>query len=75
MARVKTRSRLRRLRDASGLYARDVASAVGMPLRVYQAWEVEGFPPQVLRAVRMARVLGCTVEDMVGGDGEPDEKA
>lgn len=60
-----TARRLKELREDSGLYAREVAERARIPFGAYAYWEARGIPPQVYRAARIARVLGCSVEDLL----------
>lgn len=57
-------SKLKRLREGAGLYARELSKAAGMTLRSYQKWEAKGLPPTVYRAISIARALGCSVEEL-----------
>lgn len=59
---------LRALRNERGLYAREVAKTAGIAVGTYVQWECHGVPPQVGAAVRLARALGCSVEDLLDED-------
>lgn len=59
---------LKKMRNECGLYAREVAERAGMPFGSYMFWESRGIPPQVYHAARIARALGCSVEDLLDED-------
>jgi DNA-binding XRE family transcriptional regulator len=41
-----------------------VARAANIPVRLYQKYEYGDIVPLVTRAIRIAKVLGCKVEDL-----------
>jgi DNA-binding XRE family transcriptional regulator len=65
-------ARIQQLRAAAGLTQAALALAVGVPIATVQAWEQARRVPRLQTAVKLARVLGTTVEALAGdlGQGE-----
>jgi DNA-binding XRE family transcriptional regulator len=65
-------ARIQQLRAAAGLTQAALALAVGVPITTVQAWEQARRVPRLQAAVKLARVLGTTVETLAGdlGQGE-----
>jgi DNA-binding XRE family transcriptional regulator len=57
-------------RRRNGYMQKEVAQIVGISLRAYQKYENEGQVPNTRTAIRIARVLGSTVESLWGGNPE-----
>jgi transcriptional regulator with XRE-family HTH domain len=57
---------LRALREKAGLTLRELARQVGEHPSNVSYWERTGHPPRSAVLVRMAQVLGVTVEDVLG---------
>jgi DNA-binding XRE family transcriptional regulator len=55
--------RIQRVRAEAGKTQNDIAAAAEVPLTTYQSWEVDRREPSWRSLVRLARVLGCVVED------------
>ena len=64
--------RLQRLRLDAGLTQAQLADAAGTPLSSLQNWEIDRREPGLRAAVRFARTLGVTVEDLA--DTSPVEE-
>jgi transcriptional regulator with XRE-family HTH domain len=56
--------RLQRLRAAAGLTQAQVAEAAGVPVSSLQNWEIDRREPGFRAAVRLAKGLGVTAEDL-----------
>jgi transcriptional regulator with XRE-family HTH domain len=65
--------RLQRLRAAAGLTQTQVAAAAGVPVSSLQNWEIDRREPGLRAAVRLAKALGVTAEDLA--DTAPVEDA
>ena len=64
---------LRKKRQSLGLTQAQFASKANMPLRTYKRYEAdtenkEHRTPDAITAIKIARVLGSTVEELWGGD-------
>ncbi|MHB8145774.1 MAG: substrate-binding domain-containing protein [Vulcanimicrobiaceae bacterium] len=70
MARIEA-SRLEELRLAQGLSQRALSAAAGTTRQAIGAIEAGRMQPGVAIALKLARALGTTVEDLFGGDAEP----
>ncbi|MBC3938550.1 XRE family transcriptional regulator [Anaerotruncus massiliensis (ex Liu et al. 2021)] len=57
---------LRAAREASGKTQAQVARETGIPEQMYQRYEYDKCEPGVRTAIRIARVLGSTVETLFG---------
>lgn len=62
----KNRFRLREVRLEKDMTQSEVASAAKLSRRFYVALETERQEPRVVAALRVARVLDSTVEDLFG---------
>jgi transcriptional regulator with XRE-family HTH domain len=63
---AKTASRLRALREAAGLSVREVARQIGEQHTNVLYWETNGNLPRSDVLLPLARVLGVTVEELLG---------
>ena len=62
----------KRQRKRTGLTQEQVADALGIPLRSLQAYEEGEYSPPFDRAVRLASLYGCSVDDFAEmGDNAP----
>lgn len=57
---------LRAAREASGKTQKQVAELAGVAERQYQDYEYDRFEPGVRTAIRIARALHSTVEELFG---------
>ena len=64
---------LRAAREASGKTQAQVATEIGVSELSYQRYEYDKREPGVRTAIRIARSLNSTVEELFGWD-EPDEE-
>lgn len=55
---------LRHWRLKRGFTQEKLAQRVGVTLRAYQAWESGESEPRLGHAIKLARILTCTVEDL-----------
>lgn len=58
--------KLRAAREQSGKTQAQVAKEVGMPEATYQRYEYDKREPRVRTAIRIAKVLNSTVEELFG---------
>lgn len=58
------KNRIRELRKAMGLRQEDMAAALGVTRQTVIAIENDKYNPTLLLAMRLARLLGTTVEDV-----------
>jgi len=61
---------LKERRSAAGLTQEDVAKAVQVTRQTIIAMEKGNYSPSVLLALRLARTLTCTVEDLFYEESE-----
>ncbi|PKL08190.1 MAG: transcriptional regulator [Spirochaetae bacterium HGW-Spirochaetae-7] len=61
---IKVMNRLRQRRVVADRTQEDLAVAVGVTRQTIIAIEKGNYTPSVLLALRLARILGCTVEDL-----------
>ena len=71
----KFRFPLREVRLATGMTQSDVADASKISRRFYVALETERQEPRVVTAIRIARVLETTVEELYGHMVEEERAA
>lgn len=65
--------RLRELRTQRQLTQGRVAELVGVGLRVYHRWERGGAAPHFEALLKLADVLGVSLDELVGRQDAPDE--
>ncbi|MEY8436261.1 helix-turn-helix transcriptional regulator [Atopobiaceae bacterium 24-176] len=65
---MRRKSSIRALRKARGLGRFRAAEAAGVPKNTLDGWEQYGIPGQVETACRIARALGCSVEELFADD-------
>lgn len=63
--------RLQELKLTRGVMQKDVASAIGVPLRTYQRYEYGEREPQVSVFVRIADFYGVSLDYLAGRTDEP----
>lgn len=63
---------IRRKRLDARLSMRELGAAVGVSTRSIASYEIEGVEPSLRTAKRIAQVLGCTVDDLVAEDEQPE---
>ena len=63
---------LRAAREQSGKTQAQVAMEVNVSERIYQSYEYDKAEPGVRTAIRIARALGTTVEELFDGQGGDD---
>lgn len=66
MATRRTTSPLRALREASGLSLRELARQLGEHPSNVSYWETSGQPPRADLIVPLSKLLGATVEQVLG---------
>lgn len=57
-------NKLKEFRKANKLSQQKVADLVNINIRLYQYYEADGKEPAVRTAIRLARALGTTVEEL-----------
>lgn len=67
------RNRLKQIRKSRKLSQKAVSAALNMHIRLYQFYEAGGKAPTVYTAIRIAHVLGTTVEELFPLEGEDDK--
>jgi putative transcriptional regulator len=58
------RNKIRELRKAKGLRQEDLAAALGVTRQTVNAIENDKYNPTLLLAMRLARLLGASVEEL-----------
>jgi transcriptional regulator with XRE-family HTH domain len=61
--------RMKRLREASGLSQPRAARAARVPLGTLRGWEQGRRVPTLEAALRLARAIGVSLDELAGGDG------
>ena len=56
--------RIRELREASGLTQKQVAENMGVLTSAVSNWEAETALPRARQLPQLARVLGCSIDEM-----------
>jgi DNA-binding XRE family transcriptional regulator len=64
------RSKLKTRRILADLTQEDLAKKVGVTRQTVLAIEKGNYAPSVILAIRLAKALGCTVEDLFDEDPE-----
>ena len=64
MKDANVKSQLRNLRQKNSLTQQDMADRVGVSRQTVVAIEGGNYTPSVLLAIKLARSLDCTVEDL-----------
>lgn len=63
-------ARLHALREQAGLSQQQVAEALGLTQRAYAYWERNQVALRPEQIVRLAQILGVSVEELLSGEGE-----
>lgn len=63
---TKLPERLQALKINSGMMQKEIAAALGVPLRTYQRYERGEGEPNASMLVKMADFFGVTLDDLVG---------
>ena len=61
---------LKRLRKERGLKQQDVASALGVSVKVYGGWERQDTEFPVSAALEIAELFGCSLDELAGRASE-----
>jgi putative transcriptional regulator len=67
---IKVMNRVRQRRAVAGRTQEDLADAAGVTRQTIIAIEKGNYTPSVLLALRLARILGCPVEDLFYEESE-----
>ena len=62
--------RLKEARRKAGLTAKDVALALGVTFQNVYNWENGSYLPPTKRLPELAKLYGCTVDDLLAGQVE-----
>jgi transcriptional regulator with XRE-family HTH domain len=60
---------MKRLREAAGMSQPQAAAAAGVPVATLRNWEQGRRVPSLDAALRLARALGVSLDELAGGDG------
>lgn len=60
--------RIKELRRKAGLTQVELADSVGVAQNVVSQWETEVALPRARQLPELARVLGCSIDDLYTGD-------
>ncbi|MBQ8497804.1 MAG: helix-turn-helix transcriptional regulator [Clostridia bacterium] len=66
-------NKLKEIRIKKGLTQKQVADAVGIETSAYQRYERDSTLPSVTTACKIAKVIGVTVEEIWGEDGQENK--
>jgi transcriptional regulator with XRE-family HTH domain len=72
--RQAMKTRISAIRDASGMSRKELASAIGVSYSVLAKWETGQNAIALSQATAIARVLGCTLTELVGDDAPQHDK-
>lgn len=70
---AKPRRKMRRIRKQRGIAVSDAAQCLGVSKDAWYMWELGKRTPQVDMAIRIARLLGVSVEDIFADDTSRDK--
>lgn len=59
------RNRIAEVRQAAGLSQQQLVELSGIPRRTLQMWEAQQSTPDIYKAYQLAKVLDCTIEDLI----------
>lgn len=62
--------KLRELREAKGLNQRRVAAELGITPSAVAQWELGQKNPTMRNLIALADLLGCTIDQLLGRDGQ-----
>lgn len=62
---------LKRIRRERGMKQQDVASALGVSVKVYGGWERQDTEFPVSAAIEVAELFGCTLDELAGKQPPP----
>lgn len=65
---MKFAEELRKYREKNGMSQAELAKNLGVSAQLMGLYEVSGKVPNAFLAVRIARLLGTTVENLFGGE-------
>ena len=63
--------RLQELKDTRGIMQKDVAAAIGIPLRTYQRYEYGEREPQLSTLIKLADFYGVSLDYLAGRTDNP----
>ena len=58
-------SKIRERREYIGLSRTELARLSGVPMRTIQGWETKEFTPRADKLIKVAKVLNCSMEDLM----------
>lgn len=61
---------LKEARKRAGLTAKDVALSLGVTFQNVYNWENGSYLPPAKRLPELAKLYGCTVDELLGGGGQ-----
>lgn len=61
---------IKRRRIAAGLSQKALAAKLGVAQSMVSCWETGENAPNIKNAVALAKIFGCTVDDLLGGDAD-----
>lgn len=65
--------RIKELREAAGLTQQELANEMGMVQTAISAWETEATIPRTRQLPVLARLLGCSIDDLFYPDNTTEE--
>jgi transcriptional regulator with XRE-family HTH domain len=65
---------LQRLREQAGLSQSELAKKANVSVKTLQNWEIDRNQPRFDAIVKLAQVLGVSIESFVAGMGPPAKK-
>lgn len=51
----------------------ELAQKMGVRQNTISGWERGTRQPSIAKIKQLARILGCSIEDLLGGDAQPEE--
>lgn len=66
---------LKEMRKKAGLTAKDVATAVGVSFQNVYNWEAGSYLPRAGQLSTLAKLYGCTVDDLLSPAGAEQDSA
>ena len=59
-------TKIKKFREAAGLKQTELAEKIGISVVTLSRYENEGRHPRSTELIKMARLFGCTVDDLLG---------
>ena len=70
---IHVKNKVQEVRKAAGVTQKALAEQSGVPKRTIEEWEAQRVEPSAYKLYRVAKVLNCSMDDLIVDDEEkPD---